>query len=98
MSGRLTGKSVLVTGGCGDIGRAVVRACRAEGTARIAVVDLPTAIAARPEAEDERVQMFACDVADRAAVRELFAALEPLGSPDVVAAKPASRSRFRRSR
>ena len=85
MSGRLAGHSVLITGGCGDIGRATALACVREGALRVTAVDLPVALAARPFDADSGIFTEACDVVDRAAVAALFERLEQSRAvPDVV--------------
>lgn len=85
----LSGKIILITGGCGAIGRVVVRIL-AEHGATVAVNDiLPDAEAARILAETQAGPgssvYFQADATDPAAVQTLFAAIEEsLGLPDVV--------------
>jgi NAD(P)-dependent dehydrogenase (short-subunit alcohol dehydrogenase family) len=67
MGNRLTGKTILITGGCGDIGRAVAEASLDEGADQVVVVDLPDALASG-SVWPPRVRLQACDVADRGAV------------------------------
>ena len=72
---------VLVTGGCGFIGSAVVRQLIGETEARVLNVDKLT-YAGNPEnvasvASDERYAFLRADVADRAAMREAFGAFRP---------------------
>lgn len=87
MSGRLAGRTVLITGGCGDIGRATALLCAQEGAALVAVVDLPEALTAQPLGDAPGIVRYACDVADQRAVAALFANVEQAhGLPDVVIA------------
>jgi len=87
MSGRLAGRTVLITGGCGDIGRATTLLCAEEGAALVVVVDLPGALAAQPPGDAPGIVRYACDVADQRAVAALFANVEQAhGPPDVVIA------------
>ena len=87
MSGRLAGRTVLITGGCGDIGRATALLCAREGAALVVVVDLPEALAAQPPGDAPGIVRYACDVADQRAVAALFANVEQAhGPPDVVIA------------
>jgi glucose 1-dehydrogenase len=84
---QLTGRTVLITGGCGDIGRAAALACSTAG-ARVAVSDvLPASEAASALAAVPDPRYLQCDVRDRAAVRAMIATLEREGTlPDVVIA------------
>lgn len=72
---------VLVTGGCGFIGSAVVRALIARGVGQVGVLDALT-YAANPatlapfEGRDD-YRFFHADIRDRAAVDSAFAALQP---------------------
>jgi len=72
---------VLVTGGCGFIGSAVVRALMARGVERVGVLDVLT-YAANPatlaglEGRND-YHFFRADVRDRAAVQAAFEALRP---------------------
>ena len=67
---RLEGKTIMVTGAAGGIGRALVRALVAEG-ARVAAVDIA---AATFDATDERVLSLACDISDDTACEDAVAA------------------------
>ena len=77
----MSGQVALVTGGASGMGRICARRLAARG-ARVAVLDLDEAGAARTAAESELMQGFRCDVADlaavEAAVREAEAALGPI--------------------
>jgi NAD(P)-dependent dehydrogenase (short-subunit alcohol dehydrogenase family) len=85
----LTGKTILITGGCGAVGQVVVRAL-AENGASVAVND----ILADKEAADlfraldlqrPNVQYFSADVTDPDAVAVLFDRVErTLSAPDIV--------------
>ena len=89
MEGRLQGRVVVVTGGCGDIGRATAAACAREG-AKVILVDLlapSEARAALGAADADAFVYIPCDVRDRAAVRDMIAAVESrYGGPDVAIA------------
>jgi len=63
------GTRVAVAGGAGDIGRAVVAACRANGH-EVAVLDLPRSLATHPPPAD--VLKFPADATDPAAVEAAF--------------------------
>ena len=83
----LSGKIVLITGGCGAIGRVIVRMLAEQG-ARVAVNDiLPDAeahgiLAGLP---DGQVSYFRADVTQPAPVEELFEQVKAsLGLPNVV--------------
>jgi 3-oxoacyl-[acyl-carrier protein] reductase len=66
------GPRLLVAGGCGGIGRALVAAARAQG-ARVAVLDLPASIERHPPPAD--VVALPADGADRTSVGRACAAL-----------------------
>jgi NAD(P)-dependent dehydrogenase (short-subunit alcohol dehydrogenase family) len=89
MEGRLHGRVVVITGGCGDIGRATAAAFTRAG-ARVILVDLlapDEARAALDASEAEAAVYMPCDVCDRAAVRDVIAAIEgQYGGPDVAIA------------
>ena len=89
MEGRLQGRVVVITGGCGDIGRATAAAFAREG-ARVILVDLLSPGEARAALDAAGVGTFVyirCDVRDRAAVRDMIAAVESrYGGPDVAIA------------
>lgn len=73
------GSHIVVTGGTGALGRAVIAELRAEG----AVCHVPNLVAAElahfPHASDEGVHIARdIDVADEAAVRRFYQALPPL--------------------
>ena len=82
----LTGKTAIVTGGSGNVGRAVVRRLAAEGAA-VVVADL-----APPRQEDlaamgdaaSRVRFHETDLTDEAAVRRLVSAAGEDGGPDLL--------------
>ena len=82
----LTGKTAIVTGGSGNVGRAVVRRLAAEG-AGVVVADL-----APPRQEDlaamggaaSLVRFHETDLTDEAAVRRLVSAAGEDGGPDVL--------------
>ena len=81
----LTGKTAIVTGGSGNVGRAVVRRLTAEG-AGVVVADL-----APPRQEDlaamgdaASVRFHETDLTDEAAVRQLVSAAGEDGGPDLL--------------
>jgi NAD(P)-dependent dehydrogenase (short-subunit alcohol dehydrogenase family) len=80
----IKGLRVLVTAGAGGIGLAIARAFAAEG-ARVHVCDVDeTALSALASGE-RAISRTHCDVADRAAVKTLFAeAADSLGGLDVL--------------
>jgi NAD(P)-dependent dehydrogenase (short-subunit alcohol dehydrogenase family) len=82
----LNGKRVFISGGCGDIGRAVAARFLEEG-ARVVVADLSTSKkseAITPQAASERLHYIACDVTQRESVQvSVQAAEEWLGGIDV---------------
>ena len=87
MSGRLAGRIVLITGGCGDIGRATALLCAREGAAQVVAVDLRQALAAHPFNDVPEITCYPCDVTDQQAVAALVAKVEQAhGLPDVVIA------------
>lgn len=82
---RFDGRVVVVTGGGSGLGEAMCSAFAREG-GRVAVLDIKEP-AARQVAEscDGEARGYACDVADPAAVRETFAALDgDLGPVEVL--------------
>jgi NAD(P)-dependent dehydrogenase (short-subunit alcohol dehydrogenase family) len=86
MSGRLTGKTALITGAAAGIGRSVADRFAREG-ARVIYADRDTAgaQAAAPAAGDARAVTM--DVSDEASVAAAFASLDDAGwTPDVVVA------------
>ena len=89
MEGRLPGRVVVITGGCGDIGRATAAAFAREG-AKVILVDLLSpgeARAALGAADADPCVCIRCDVRDRASVRDMIAAVESrYGGPDVAIA------------
>lgn len=72
---------VLVTGGCGFIGSAVVRGLIARGCERVGVLDAltyaanPATLAGLDQRDD--YQFFQADIRDRRAVEAVFEALQP---------------------
>jgi NAD(P)-dependent dehydrogenase (short-subunit alcohol dehydrogenase family) len=84
---RLAGKVAVVTGGAGDIGRAIAGRFLSEG-ARIALIDL------RSDALDDAVDSLgrpdallalACDIADAGGVEDAVrATVQRLGAPDIL--------------
>ena len=85
---RLDDRTALVTGGGGGIGGATCRRLAAEG-ARVAVVDLRVdaaeVVAAAIRADGGNAQAFGCDIADRASVGAVVAAIgAALGPVDVL--------------
>jgi len=89
MEGRLQGRVVVITGGCGDIGRATAAAFAREG-AKVILVDLlsPKEVRAALGAVDgDPFVYIRCDVRDGASVRDMIAAVESrYGGPDVAIA------------
>lgn len=85
----LTGKTVLITGGCGAIGQVVVRELAAHG-AQLVVNDVvpeeeATSALALPSSVHERVVYLRADVTQPEQVHSLFdRAVASLGVPDVV--------------
>ncbi len=75
--GRFDGKTLLVTGGAGDIGRTVARRCADEG-ARIAIVDLDepkmAAVVEELRAAGHEAEGYRCDVTDSEQVATAVAA------------------------
>lgn len=82
---RFAGRTVLVTGGAGGIGRAVCDGFAAEG-ARVAVVDLNAdAVAETVAVLGEAAYGFTVDVADPTAVADLMRQVhDRLGGPQVL--------------
>jgi NAD(P)-dependent dehydrogenase (short-subunit alcohol dehydrogenase family) len=89
MEGRLHGRVVVITGGCGDIGRASAAAFAQEG-ARGILVDVLSpdeARAALGASEADAFVYIRCDVLDRASVHGVIATVErEYGGPDVAIA------------
>jgi NAD(P)-dependent dehydrogenase (short-subunit alcohol dehydrogenase family) len=78
MEGRLHGRVVVITGGCGDIGRATATAFAREG-AKVILVDLLSpdeARAALGASEAGAAVYIRCDVRERASVRGVIATVE----------------------
>lgn len=67
-----SGKRILVSGGCGGIGRALVAELRARG-ARVLVLDLPQSLERHPLPDG--VQGFAVDARDAGSVARAFEAV-----------------------
>ncbi|MGH2345036.1 MAG: SDR family NAD(P)-dependent oxidoreductase [Chloroflexota bacterium] len=84
----LTGKTILITGGCGAIGRVVVRVL-AESGARVAVNDIvpeeeATRVLAEAGAESSGVAYFRADATAAAEIEALLDRVETrFGLPDV---------------
>ncbi len=86
MADRLAGRVALITGGCGDIGRAISAAFAREG-ATVVAVDLLAPEDAQQALGQAGYAYVRCDVADRAAVREMIAEVEARhGAPEIVVA------------
>src|SRR5437588_12990287 len=89
MEGRLQGRVVVISGGCGDIGRATAAAFAREG-AQVILVDLLSpgeARAALGATDADTFFYLQCDVRDRAAVCDMIGAVESrYGGPDVAIA------------
>ncbi len=88
--GRLAKRVALVTGGCGDIGRAIAMACAREG-ATVVVSDVFSEQDAQARlggvARNTSIAYLPCDVRDRAGVIALLATIEGrYGSLDVAVA------------
>lgn len=87
MSGRLSGKSALITGGTGEIGLAAARAFLREG-ARVAIIDLLEAdvhAAVKELDGGSAVVGMSGDVSDEASVRAyVSSALDSFGGIDVL--------------
>ena len=87
--GRLADRVVLITGGCGDIGRATANACAREG-AVVVLADVLSEDAARDvlaEHQTAHALYLSCNVRERPSVQHLIAVVEERhGGPDVVIA------------
>lgn len=70
---RLTGKVIAITGGCGDIGRAVAASLRQEG-AKVVLLDVssPKSAAIKKKSASPTISYFPCDVRDRSSVETVF--------------------------
>lgn len=87
-SSRFAGRTVVVTGGAGGIGRAVCEGFAAQG-ASVAVVDVSDAAARQAAshltAGEGMAAGYAVDVSDRAAVQAMMARVhDELGGPDLL--------------
>ena len=83
---RLSGKSAIVTGGAGGIGRGITRAFVKEG-ARVLAVDIDDAAGAALVAElgDDRVRYLSADISrESSAAAIVAAAIEAFGRLDVL--------------
>lgn len=67
------GTRLVVVGGCGGMGRALVQAAKALSM-RVAVLDIPAALAQFPPPDD--VMAIACDVGQEAQVQAAFAQVQ----------------------
>jgi len=86
--GRLAGKTAIVTGAAGGIGRATVEAFLREG-AQVVAMDLAAPLA-RIAFEGDGVIRIACDLADRAAIQAATdEAVSKLGGLDILVASGA---------
>ena len=80
----IKGLRVLVTAGANGIGLEIARAFIAEG-AKVHVCDVDTTALAQLKNSDPAITQSVCDVADRAAVKNLFTeAVAALGGLDVL--------------
>lgn len=68
-----TGSRLLIVGGCGGMGRALVQASRAIGL-QVAVLDIPAALEQHPPPQG--VLAIACDVAQESQVLSAFAQVQ----------------------
>jgi NAD(P)-dependent dehydrogenase (short-subunit alcohol dehydrogenase family) len=88
MSGRLTGKTALITGGSRGIGLAVAEAYAAEGANLLLNARNPDTLTSVADRLRERfgvkVETAACDVVDRDAVAAMAAAAEARGGIDIL--------------
>ncbi len=75
MDRRLEGRVVVLTGGCGDIGRATAAACTREGAA-VVVADVLAPDTAREALGSDAADYLVCDVSDPEAVRTAIASVE----------------------
>jgi 2-keto-3-deoxy-L-fuconate dehydrogenase len=73
----LTNRTALITGGASGIGESICRIF-SEAGARILIVDVDAARAEALAAELPHAHALICDIADQAAVKKLFAALQKL--------------------
>lgn len=94
----LSGKTAIVTGGCGIQGKRITRALAANG-ADVAVIDLDAASACE-QAQDiadkygVKALGIACDVADKAAVQTMTASVfDAFGKIDILHNNAASKSK-----
>ena len=79
-TGRRRVRHILLTGGCGFIGSAVVRRLLRQGEHRVTILDKMTYAASREALEADshpRLQLLVGDVADGRAVRDAFEQADP---------------------
>lgn len=83
MTGMLTGKNAIVTGGASGIGLAIATAFTAEG-AKVTIADRAGDEKLALAAQTARAQFLRVDVAREAEVKELFAQVAQKGGVDVL--------------
>ncbi len=76
----LEGKNVILTGGCGNLGRVMAKCLLDYG----ANLFIPTHTDSRIEGLTGKLQYIRCDLADTDAVRGMFEVVAKAGGPDVL--------------